>query len=177
MRLPWKILATTLALAGIIFLATTFWSNPSGGYLASDQLPDSVSYNFDIRPILSDKCFACHGPDANKRKGDLRMDDPVSAFAALKEHPRAHALVAGKPELSYSFLPTPSNYTPTVMPPPPSPLKLTPLHIPLNYRWSDPAASPYKPSAFAPPRHPSHPVTYPPHWPPPHIATSLPAHP
>jgi len=152
MRLPWKILAITCTLAGIIFLATTFWNNPSGGYLASDHLPDSVSYNFDIRPILSDKCFACHGPDANKRKADLRMDDPVSAFAALKEHPNAHALVAGKPERSEAYLRITSKDTAKVMPPHSSPLKLTPLEIKLIERWIEQGARYEKHWAFVPPR-------------------------
>jgi hypothetical protein len=33
--------------------------------ITSEQIPDKISYNFDIRPILSDKCFSCHGPDGN----------------------------------------------------------------------------------------------------------------
>ena len=152
MRLPWKILATTLALAGIIFLASTLWKTQAGGLFASDRLPDSVSYNFDIRPILSDKCFACHGPDANKRKADLRMDDPVSAFAALKEHPNAHALVAGKPELSEAFLRITTTDTSKVMPPHSSPLKLTPLEIKLIERWIEQGARYEKHWAFVPPR-------------------------
>ena len=36
---------------------------------SGDKLPEKVSYNFHIRPILSDKCFKCHGPDANKKTG------------------------------------------------------------------------------------------------------------
>src|SRR6476646_11723924 len=61
----------------------------------SSQHEDSrkISYNFDIRPILSDKCFSCHGPDANKRQAGLRLDIAKIAYDALKEHPGAHALV------------------------------------------------------------------------------------
>src|SRR5436190_15663976 len=94
-------------------------------HLASAELPDSVSYNFDIRPILSDKCLACHGPDANKREAGLRMDKAESAFAALKENPTAHALVAFKPDQSEAFLRISSKDTAIMMPPYSSPLKLT----------------------------------------------------
>ena len=40
-----------------------------------------ISYNRDIRPVLSDKCFSCHGPDVSKVKAGLRLDLPASAFA------------------------------------------------------------------------------------------------
>ena len=38
------------------------------------KLPDKIDYNFHVKPILSDKCFACHGPDAVNRKANLRLD-------------------------------------------------------------------------------------------------------
>jgi hypothetical protein len=61
---------------------------------------DQVSYNFQIRPILSDKCFKCHGPDASKRLSGLRLDIPDSAYAPLKKTPGAFAIVPGHPEQS-----------------------------------------------------------------------------
>ena len=39
-----------------------------------EKLPEKVSYNFHIRPILSDKCFKCHGPDGGHREAGLRLD-------------------------------------------------------------------------------------------------------
>src|SRR5215203_3648787 len=79
-----------------------------------------VSYNFQVRPIFSDKCFKCHGPDANKREAGLRFDIPEEAYKALKEHPRAHAIVPGKPDLSEMFVRISSTDTAIMMPPPQS---------------------------------------------------------
>ena len=68
-----------------------FYSCDSAGLQATAAVPDSISYNFHIRPILSDKCFSCHGPDANKREAGLRLDVADSAFKALQDNPSAHA--------------------------------------------------------------------------------------
>ena len=38
------------------------------------KLPDKIDYNYHVKPILSDKCFVCHGPDAKNRKANLRLD-------------------------------------------------------------------------------------------------------
>ena len=57
-----------------------------------------IEFNRDIRPILSDNCFACHGPDKNKRKSGLRLDDPEQPFQPSKSGDIA--IVRGKPEES-----------------------------------------------------------------------------
>ena len=104
------------------------------------HIPDKVSYNFDIRPILSDKCFSCHGPDGNKREAGLRLDNEESAYKALKENPGAHALVPGKPELSEVFLRVSTKDTAIMMPPPSSNLKLSNNEIKLIKKWIDQGA-------------------------------------
>jgi hypothetical protein len=79
------------------FLAVSCFKK--NGALQSRSGKDAVSYNFDIRPILSDKCFACHGPDSQKREAGLRLDDAASAYAKLKEG-KGVGIFPGKPEQS-----------------------------------------------------------------------------
>src|SRR5438309_2184552 len=64
---------------------------------AQDPLPLTVEFNRDIRPILSDVCYKCHGPDKAKRKADLRFDFESSAKAKFKDH---FVIVPGQPEQS-----------------------------------------------------------------------------
>ena len=59
-----------------------------------------VSYNREIRPLMSDKCFACHGPDLTKVKAGLRLDLPSRAFAELEKTKGKYAIVPGFPEQS-----------------------------------------------------------------------------
>ena len=101
--MKFKLLISIIALIAV--LGTWYACNTEGG---NNSIPDKVSYNFHVRPILSDKCFACHGPDKNKRKADFRLDIEEFAFAPLKEtngtsrsnREGAFAIVRGKPEES-----------------------------------------------------------------------------
>ncbi|MBN8681003.1 MAG: PSD1 domain-containing protein [Chitinophagales bacterium] len=97
---------------------------------------NGISYNFQIRPLLSDKCFACHGPDANKREAGLRLDLTESAFAPLRDSPGKFAIVPGKPEQSELYLRITSPDSSVRMPPPESHLGvLTPAEIELFRQW------------------------------------------
>jgi len=81
-------------------------------------LPDKVSYNFNISPILSDKCYKCHGPDAAHREAHLRLDIADSAYAALTVTKGAYAIVPGKPEQSELLKRITSSDITFMMPPP-----------------------------------------------------------
>ena len=106
------------------------------GKKAGQRLPDTVSYNFHIRPILSDKCFKCHGPDANKREAGLRLDKQESAFGPLKNTKGAFAIVPGKPELSEMYKRISSEDSTYQMPTPDSHLGvLTEREISLVRKW------------------------------------------
>ncbi len=122
----------------------SLWScnkNDSSNTLAANE---KIDYNFHIRPILSDRCFKCHGPDANKREANLRLDTEAGAYAALKDNPAAHAIVKGKPELSEVYLRITTKDSTQLMPPPESNLKLSEDEITLIKKWIEQGAE-YKP--------------------------------
>ncbi len=123
----------------------------SGGTKIHDELPERVSYNFDVRPILSDKCMTCHGPDANKREAGLRLDVAEDAYKALAENPAFHAIVPGKPELSEAYLRIISSDTSKLMPPKSSNLKLSDYEIAIIKKWISQGARYEKHWAFVPP--------------------------
>lgn len=66
--------------------------------LSAVSLRAAVDFNRDVRPLISDRCFACHGPDDNKREAGLRLDTFDGATATLKSG--ARAIVPGKPDES-----------------------------------------------------------------------------
>jgi mono/diheme cytochrome c family protein len=101
-----------------------------------------VDYNFQVRPILADRCFVCHGPDEKKRKAKLRLDVPEVAFAR-------RALVPHKPEQS-AVVERITADDDMRMPPPKSNLHLSKDEIELLRRWIAEGAE-YRPHwAFLP---------------------------
>lgn len=124
-----------------------------------------VDYNFDIRPILSDKCFKCHGPDANKRESGLRLDTEAGAYAALKDQPSHFAIVPGDLKASEVYHRITTKDSSVLMPPPASNLALTEDEIQLIERWIREGAE-YKPHwAFIPPKSPEVPLVKNSTWP------------
>jgi hypothetical protein len=124
-----------------------------------------VDYNFDIRPILSDKCFKCHGPDANQRKAGLRLDTETGAYAALKDDAGQFVIVPGEPERSALYHRITTTDTLDIMPPPEANLVLTEQEIKLIEKWIEQGAE-YRPHwAFIPPEMPKRPSVEHEDWP------------
>ena len=120
------------------------------GFNVAVQAADPVDFNRDIRPILSDKCFFCHGPDPHERKADLRLDTAEGAFADLDGY---SAIVAGDPEESELYLRIVDKADP--MPPKKSHKKLNADEIALIKQWIKEGAPYSEPWAYvAPKKHP-----------------------
>ena len=110
-----------------------------------------VDFNRDIRPILSDHCFACHGPDAAHRQGDLRLDLRDEAIAA-------GAIVPGKPDESPLVARIRSADPGEVMPPPEAHKPLDPRRQELLARWIAEGAAYQRHWAYVPPMKPAVPA-------------------
>lgn len=120
----------------------------------TDSIPDKIDFNVHIRPILSDRCYKCHGPDGNKRQGNLRLDISDSAYAELKEHPGTFAIKKNDVQNSQLYHRIYSTVPDEMMPPPESNLKLNDTERKLLTKWIEQGAE-YKPHwAFIPPQKP-----------------------
>jgi Protein of unknown function (DUF1553)/Protein of unknown function (DUF1549)/Planctomycete cytochrome C len=137
-----RLLACIFAVIAMVTLAVSCFNNTGND---NTSIPKTISYNFHIRPVLSDKCFKCHGPDARQRKASLRLDIADSAYAPLKETKGAFALVPGKPELSEVYKRITSTDSSYMMPSPEAHLgALSEYEIKLFKKWIE-QGSKYEP--------------------------------
>ena len=110
--------------------ALVLFAWPSGLFAGEDL--GGVDFARDIRPLLSDNCFACHGPDAKQRKADLRLDTREGALADLDG---TSAVVPGKPSESELVRRVTTDDEDDLMPPPDSGKKLDATQKALLQRW------------------------------------------
>lgn len=113
---------------------------------ASEAKP--LSFNKDIRPILSDKCFACHGFDEETREAKLRLDTPEGAFRKKKRG--KSAIVPGKPDESEAWLRMITTDEDDLMPPPDSHKKMTKEEKAIIRQWIEEGAEYQQHWAFEP---------------------------
>ena len=100
----------------------------AAGLVAAQEDSQPISFNRDIRPLLADRCYACHGPDAETLAADLRFDLRESATAE-------GAIVPGEPDQSELIARIESDSPYDIMPPPSSNKSLTPAERELFRRW------------------------------------------
>ena len=117
-----------VAIVSLIF----FWSNSTVGP-SSSSIPRNPDFNFDVRPILSDNCFLCHGPDSSSRQAGLRLDT-YQGITAMLEH-GGHAVVPGNPRKSLLLQKVASKSPDQVMPPPETKKTLTKREIGILSNW------------------------------------------
>ncbi len=131
----------------------------------ADKLPEQVDFNFHVKPILSDRCFPCHGPDDNARTTDFRLDTESGAFMRLSESRRKFALAPGSLKKSEIFHRLSSDDPDYRMPPAESNLHVTPEEAAMIFKWIEQGAE-YKPHwSLIPPVKPELPEIDDPSWP------------
>src|SRR5215204_4631165 len=143
--------ATSILLVSLIVLACT---DKNGDRNSASLKKGKIDFNYHVKPILSDKCFACHGPDVKKRQADLRLDTEEGAFKALKSDSNHFAIVKGNTEESFLIKRIFSDDPLFHMPPPESNLVLTEEEKNILRKWIEQGAEYKKHWAFIPPARP-----------------------
>lgn len=116
---------------------------------SSFNLPEKISYNYHIKPIISDRCFSCHGPDQQARKAGLRLDQGEELFDHLTPEGR-HLLVKGRVSRSELWQRIVTEDPEKLMPPPESKLALSDYEKELIRKWIEEGAVVEKHWAFQP---------------------------
>ncbi|MFZ9980125.1 MAG: PSD1 and planctomycete cytochrome C domain-containing protein [Opitutales bacterium] len=103
-----------------------------GVFLAAACAAEPISFSRQIRPILSENCIACHGPDEKARKGKLRLDDEQDA---KRDRKGDFVILPGKPEQSELIRRIESTDPDEVMPPPKQHKTIPPAQLALLREW------------------------------------------
>ena len=148
---PFRSQLSIVRLAAIALLASTRTGAGAAGQLEG---PDraQVVFNRDIRPLLSENCFKCHGPDARARQAGLRFDRREGALALLEGG--GAAIVPGKRGMSRMMIRVADERASHRMPPPEENKRLTTQQVELLGRWIDQGAAWQEHWAFIAPQRP-----------------------
>ena len=155
-----------LSAAVCLVLAVHLMTQSVEPALAQDEsvnaVTQKVDFNRDIRSILSNRCFTCHGPDDAERQADLRLDSRDGAMADLGDHA---AVVPGKPEVSELIKRVSSSDRDLVMPPVGKGQPLSKQEVDLLTRWIRQGAGYAKHWSYELPTRPALPKTSNEAWP------------
>src|SRR5262245_20356604 len=125
----------------LLIVTCLLWAAPALAQEGTPRIKPLVRFNRDVRPILAENCFTCHGPDTAKRKAGLRLDTAEGAFADLNGAP---VIIKGQAAASELYKRVSSADPDEVMPPSDSGKKLTPAQIDVLKRWINAGAG-YEP--------------------------------
>jgi len=145
--------------AVVLTVVGTCLTGPSGGAAEPSSTPAEaaapIDYSRDIRPLLSDRCYQCHGPDEHERQAELRIDSKEGAFA---DRTAGAAIVPGDRERSLLFQRITSTDEFERMPPPDSGKELSAEEIEQIGRWIDQGAPWQEHWSFVTPARPQPPA-------------------
>ena len=143
-KLSFPISLISVCFGTFLFVTGCGVDKPAEVVKAEKNLLEKLDYNLHVKPILSDKCFACHGPDEASQEAGLELATREGALAALKDSPGEYAIVPGKLAKSAAYHRIVSEDPEYIMPPPESNLTLTAHEKAVISRWIEDGAE-YKP--------------------------------
>src|SRR5579884_1773646 len=151
--------AEAITMRSAIMLVALGWLLQSAGAVCAAD----VDYTRDVRPILAENCYACHGPDKSKRKGGLRLDSREAAMRTLRS--AEAAIVPGDPAQSTLLQRLTTTDNRKHMPPARTGKMLTAAQVELLRQWIKQGARWQTHWAFQVPSRPALPVVKGAHWP------------
>ena len=123
------------------------------------RIPDKIDFTFHVKPILSDRCFKCHGPDKNAIEGGLSLNTAEDAYMALGKNKDHYAIVPGDVEKSELVNRLYATDESLMMPPPESNLTVTKYEKEILKKWIEQGAEYKEHWAFIAPEKPIVPKT------------------
>ncbi|WP_425628782.1 DUF1553 domain-containing protein [Cellulophaga lytica] len=132
-----------LLIIGGVFLLLCSCGGPDLPELVAveyNNLPEKVDFNQHVKPILSDKCYLCHGPDKGNIKGGLQLHEASFAYAELAETPGKFAITPGNLNKSEFFHRIMTDDPKLIMPEPSSHLTLTDYEKAVLIKWIEDGA-------------------------------------
>lgn len=134
-----QIMRWTIYISLLLICLNCSPAKPDAVVEAEKNLPEIVDYNYHIKPIISDRCYKCHGPDDNTREADLRFDEEEAAKSRLPETGN-RALVPGSLRKSEVFHRLITEDPDVMMPPPESNLHITDEEKAYILKWIEQGA-------------------------------------
>lgn len=160
-----RLFRITFLLSFFAGFALLLGCNKAGSDSESAALPDVVDFNFHVKPILSDRCFKCHGPDPNTREANLRLDTQEGGLARLHEDSTRFSIVPGNSDESEVYLRITHPDPEERMPHPDSKMFLSDREKEVIKRWIEQGAEWKSHWAFEPPQTVEPPAVKQANWP------------